>query len=66
MLQLPVLSHWATLSQVETEAAEAELAVTRPATGRVTTAPPMSAIRTRLRLVTVLVVAVVVSLRKVM
>ncbi|GHH75585.1 hypothetical protein GCM10018781_44740 [Kitasatospora indigofera] len=40
--------------------------MTRPATGRASTAPAIRAVRTRLRLVAVLVVAAAVSLRKVM
>lgn len=69
MLQLPVLSHWATASHVEVGAAEAVVAVTRPATGRAAITPPMTAIRTRLRFLGVSVATAVVvaafSLRKV-
>ncbi|GHF73041.1 hypothetical protein GCM10018790_58670 [Kitasatospora xanthocidica] len=55
------------MSQTVAGAAEALVAVTRPATGRAVSAPAIRAIRTRLRRFGVaVVVAAAVSLRKVM
>ncbi len=48
MDQLPLLSHWATASQVETEAAEAAVA---PISGSTTPDPAMTPVATRRLLV---------------